>query len=113
MSDHRWPLNRLLDLVGRPGVYQTLTALHLRDDALTFAEIDSQVYPHAERCLRMLAAEGFVSSSRSGSWDQGTDADTAFVLTAAGAELLTHLHALEAWAAEFPHRAIDRRRRTA
>jgi hypothetical protein len=112
VSDQRWPLNQLLDIVGRPGVYQTLTALRLRDDALTFAEIDGEVYPHTGPCLRMLAAEGFVSSPRCGSWDDVIDADTPFSLTAAGAELLTHLHALEAWAAEFPRPAMQQRRRT-
>ena len=109
MGDRQWPLNRLLDIVGRPGVYQTITVLRQRGDVLTFAEIDAEVHPHAERCLRTLAAEGFVNRSEGGSWDDGVDAATLFVLTAAGAELLTRLRALEAWAAQFSRRTVPPR----
>lgn len=102
MGDHRRPLGRILELVGRPGVYQTLVTLHQRDDVATFAQIDVEVYPHAERCLRALAAEGLISSPRCGSWDVGLLPDTPIALTMAGAALLVHLKTLQAWADEFP-----------
>ncbi|GIE93886.1 hypothetical protein Ari01nite_13510 [Paractinoplanes rishiriensis] len=102
LGDGRRSLSRILELVGRPGVYQTLVTLHRRDGVATFAQINQAVYPHAERCLRALAAEGLISSPRCGSWDTIPCPDAPIALTSAGATLFPHLAALQAWADDFP-----------
>ena len=107
MREHRRPLDRTLELVGSPGVRETLAVLDGRTE-VTFAQIDVKAYPNTERSLRALFAAGAVSTPRPGMWDTVARPDTPFGLTAAGCVLLSGLGALQAWADEFPARSTRR-----
>jgi DNA-binding HxlR family transcriptional regulator len=96
MSDHS-RTDQALMMLARPGCYEVLRALYMRDGTATFSQIATESR-HALAHLRALATEGFVVS-RCGSLDAEPNAQTDFSLTTKGQAVAGHLIRLQSWAA--------------